>query len=163
MHPNIEVLSDKKLIGKRIVMSLSKDRTGELWKGFMPRRKEIRNNLTNELISMRVYDKSYDFNNIDLNTTFEKWAAIEVSDFTFVPEEMEPFLLPGGLYAVFLYKGASSEGRKIFQFIFGSWLHDSDYLIDSRPHFEILGNKYKNDDPDSEEEIWIPIKQKTIL
>jgi AraC family transcriptional regulator len=34
------------------------------------------------------------------------------------------------------------------------------YFLDDRPHFEILGDKYKNGDPDSEEEIWIPIKQK---
>ena len=37
---------------------------------------------------------------------------------------------------------------------------NSDYKPDDRPHFELLGAKYKNDDPDSEEEIWIPIKRK---
>ena len=34
------------------------------------------------------------------------------------------------------------------------------YTLDDRPHFEILGEKYKNQDPDSEEELWIPIKPK---
>jgi predicted transcriptional regulator YdeE len=32
--------------------------------------------------------------------------------------------------------------------------------IDNRPHFEVLGDKYKNNDPSSEEEIWIPIRKK---
>jgi len=32
--------------------------------------------------------------------------------------------------------------------------------LDDRPHFEVLGDKYKNADPDSEEEIWIPIRTK---
>ena len=36
----------------------------------------------------------------------------------------------------------------------------SKYSIDNRPHFEIIGEKYKNNDPNSEEEIWIPIKPK---
>jgi len=35
----------------------------------------------------------------------------------------------------------------------------SDYELDNRPQFEILGQKYKNNDPSSEEEIWIPVKQ----
>lgn len=32
------------------------------------------------------------------------------------------------------------------------------YEIDFRPHFEILGEKYKNNDPGSEEEVWIPVR-----
>ena len=34
------------------------------------------------------------------------------------------------------------------------------YILDNRPHFEVLGGKYKNNDSNSEEEIWIPVKQK---
>jgi hypothetical protein len=30
------------------------------------------------------------------------------------------------------------------------------------PHFEVLGDKYKNNDPSSEEEVWIPIKPKVV-
>lgn len=29
------------------------------------------------------------------------------------------------------------------------WLPNSDYLLDDRPHFELLGDKYKNNDPNS--------------
>ena len=65
--------------------------------------------------------------------------------------------MPGGLYAVFFYKGSSSD-TKIFQYIFTNWLPDSGYTLDNRPHFEILGENYKNGDPGSEEEIWIPVK-----
>jgi hypothetical protein len=32
-------------------------------------------------------------------------------------------------------------------------------MLDNRPHFEILGEKYKNADPDSEEDVYIPVKQ----
>jgi len=39
-------------------------------------------------------------------------------------------------------------------------LPNSDYELDNRPHFEILGKKYKNNSADSEEEIWIPVKLK---
>jgi AraC family transcriptional regulator len=40
---------------------------------------------------------------------------------------------------------------------------NSKYLLDNRPHFETLGEKYKNEDPSSEEEVWIPIKLRKKL
>lgn len=159
MQPRIETITAKKLVGKRLVMSFADNQTFRLWQSFMPRRKEINNNLNTELISMQVYPQSFDFTYPDINAGFDKWAAVEVADLDSVPVEMETFILPGGLYAVFDYKGLSSD-YKIFQYIFGTWLPGSDYSIDLRPHFEILGEKYKNNDPTSEEEIWIPIKPK---
>ena len=123
----------------------------------MPFRREILNNLTSDLFSIQVYDHPVDFGNF--NQEFEKWAAVEVADLSTIPDGMEAFTLPGGLYAVFLYQGSSTD-TSIFQYIFGELLPGSDYLLDNRPHFEILGEKYKNADPDSEEEIWIPIKPK---
>ena len=126
----------------------------------MPRRKEITNCLSSDLFSLQIYPVLFYFQNFNPAIRFEKWAAVEVSDFELVPDNMESIILQGGLYAVFIHKGAASEGPKTFRYIFGTWLPDSDYLPDDRPHFEILGEKYKNNDPDSEEEIWIPIKHK---
>lgn len=140
----------------KLVMSFADNKTGQLWQRFMPKRNEIRNNLTIDLISLQIYLPGFDFSP---NTQFEKWAAIEVSDFEHVPDGMESFLLPEGLYAVFHYKGSSMDTR-IFQYIFGEWLPKSGYQLDNRPHFEVLGEKYKNASPDSEEEIWIPVKLK---
>lgn len=156
-NPRIQTLTEKKLVGKQMAMSLSNNKTADLWRSFMPRRKEIANNVTSELISMQVCNEPLRIG--DLNQVFEKWAAVEVADFTNVPPEMETYILKGGLYAVFPYKGLSTD-NKIFIYIFGTWLPSSGYLLDNRPHFEILGDKYKNGDPNSEEEIWIPIKSK---
>ncbi|MGD0709938.1 MAG: GyrI-like domain-containing protein [Bacteroidales bacterium] len=159
MEPRLEVLMEKKLVGKRMVMSLSDNKTSDLWRSFMLRRKEIKNHIGTEHYSMQVYDKTY-FHNFKPEAKFEKWACVEVTDFDIVPDDMESFTLKGGLYAVFMHKGAASKGQKTFQYIFETWLPNSDYLLDNRPHFEILGDKYKNNDPNSEEEIWIPIKRK---
>ena len=156
MEPRIEVLTEKKLVGIHLTMSLASNKTGELWRSFMPRRKEIQHALRSDLISMQVYKQPLVFG--DLTQEFEKWAVVEVADFATIPAGMEPFALPGGLFAVFDYKGSSTDTR-IFAYIFGTWLPNSVYLLDDRPHFEVLGSKYKNNDPDSEEEIWIPIKR----
>ncbi|MCX6257364.1 MAG: GyrI-like domain-containing protein [Bacteroidia bacterium] len=160
MNPRIEILTEKKLIGQRMTMSLSNNKTVELWKNFMTKRKEIQNNIGTELYSIQIFDHLY-FNNFSPDSEYDKWATIEVTDFDNVPEKMETITLQGGLYAVFLHKGAARTGPKTFQYIFGTWLPDSDYALDNRPHFEILGEKYKNEDPDSEEEVWIPIIKKT--
>ncbi len=158
MQPRIERLEEKKLIGYNMRMSLTNNKTGQLWGQFGPRIKEIQNRVTEDKISMQIYDSSY-YANFSPDNEFEKWAMVEVEDFNSIPNEMKSFTLQEGMYAVFDYKGSSSD-NSIFQYIFGEWLPKSPFQIDDRPHFEILGKNYKNNDPNSEEEIWIPIKKK---
>lgn len=157
MQPQIVTLNPKKMIGMRMRMSLANNRTGELWRTFMPRRREIQKNLSADLISMQVYDAP--MRPGDPTQEFDKWAAVEVTGGTPIPAGMESFTLPGGLYAVFHYQGSSAD-ISIFQYIFGVWLPASTYQLDARPQFEVLGEKYKNMDPESEEDIWIPIIEK---
>ena len=156
MTPRIEILIEKKLIGKLQKMSLANNKTSNLYRIFIPRLKDITNRLTNDLISMQVYGSTY-FADFKPTKEFEKWATVEVTNFNHVPTDMETFTLTSGLYAVFAYKGLSTD-TSIFQLIYGTWLPSSGYNLDDRPHLEVLGDKYKNDDPTSEEEIWIPIK-----
>ncbi len=117
-------------------------------------------NLSTDLISLQIYDKSF-FDNFNPNTEFEKWALVEVSDFDHIPESMEAFNLQSGMYAIFLHKNATSTPEKTFGYIYGVWIPNSEYELDDRPYFEVLGEKYKHNDVNSEEEIWIPIKQKS--
>jgi AraC family transcriptional regulator len=159
MEPRIETLPEKKFIGKKLSLSFTKNRTFELWRSFMPRRKEICNNIGTELHSIEVYAPNY-FDNFNPDAEFEKWAAVEVTDFQSIPDDMNTITSPEGLYAVFVHKGTASEGPKTYQYIFTTWLPCSDYQLDNRPHFAIMGEKYKGEDPGSEEELWIPIKVK---
>lgn len=158
MTPRIQTTNEKKLVGKKITLSFANYKIGELWRSFLLRRKEIANNLTGDLITVAVYNPKY-FADFNPTNEFERWAAVEVTDFDNVPKEMDTFILPSGLYAVFNYKGSSTD-NSIFQYILGTWLPSSEYVLDDRPHFEVLGEKYKNNDPNSEEEIWIPIRTK---
>ena len=158
IESRIETLQQKKLIGKHLTMSFADNKTGELWRSFMPQRKAITNASGTDLYSVQLYSAAF-FKPFNPHALFEKWAAIEVTDFDTIPEGMEAFTLIGGLYAVFLHKGSSND-TSTFQYIFSTWLPNSAYLLDDRPHFELLGAKYKNAEPDSEEEIWVPIKLK---
>jgi AraC family transcriptional regulator len=156
IDPEIKVLKGKKLVGKKLTVSYSHYNVSDLWKSFMPRRKEIMNNVNSDLISMAVYGPSF-FRDFSTENIFEKWAAVEVTDFDSIPEKMDKYRLEEGLYAVFNYKGPARD-TSVFKYIFEKWLPASEFILDDRPHFEILGEKYKNDDPDSEEEIWIPVR-----
>ena len=159
MNPRIETITEKKLVGKRMTMSYADYRIGKLWSSFMPGRSGITNKLSNDLISLVVYSPSH-FAGFKLTNEFERWAAVEVVSFDNVPAKMETYTLPGGLYAIFNYIGSGTGISGFYQNIFNVWLPDSDYLLDDRAHVEVLGDKYRNNDPLSEEEIWIPVKVK---
>ena len=159
MEPRIEILNEKKLIGMRIVMSFSSNKTSQLWRSFMPRRKEIKNNIGDALYSVDVCPPNF-FTNFNPTVEYEKWATVEVTDLNTIPVEMESLTIPGGLYAVFTYIGPASEGAKIYRYILETWLPASDFQYDDRANFAVMGEKYKGEAPDSEEEIWIPVKEK---
>ena len=144
-----------------MTMSFSNFAIAELWRGFVPLLKHIKERTSSDMISLAIYQPGH-FESFTPSNEFEKWAAVEVSDFNAVPQELEAFILPGGLYAVFDYKGLNTD-NSIFQYIYGTWLPNSGYVLDNRPHFEVLGEKYRNNDPDSEEEIWIPVKESSAI
>lgn len=136
IQPQIKYLAEKKLVGVRLSMSLVDNKTKELWQSFISLRKKITNPLTTTAISLQIYPPDYHMN-FEPSKGFEKWAAMEVVDFSAVPSEMETLLLPSGYYAVFAYKGSSADTR-IFQYIFANWLPNSGYQLADRPHFEVL-------------------------
>lgn len=157
MKFRIENLTEKKLIVLPQKMSLSENKTFLLWNSFMKRKSEIENVLGADLYSIQIYEKDY-FDGFDFHKEFLKMAGVEVNYFENIPDKMEGYVLKGGKYAVFDYKGNPKNGGEAFQYIFQEWLPASGWALDDRAHFEILGEKYKNGDDESEEEIWIPIK-----
>ena len=156
-EPQIVQGPERKIVGVSQKMSLATHDVARLWGVFMPRRKEIQNTISKELLSLAIYSEDH-FISFDPNRVFEKWAGVEVSAFPKRPSSMEAVVIPSGLYAVFHYKGRSTD-QTIYRYIFQQWLPKSGYELDNRPHFEILGEKYRNNDPESEEEIWIPIRK----
>ncbi len=160
IQARIESISEKKMVGKKIKMSFSNIQTPNLWRSFMPQRKQITKALNNNLFSVEVYNTANFFESFDPSAEFEKWAAIEVSDFKDIPPEMETLIIPAGEYAVFIYKGRGSKASNTYRSIIQDWIPKSKYILDHRPHFAVMGEKYKKEDPASEEELWFPIKKK---
>ncbi len=163
MFLRIETLPETLVVGKSMEMSFVNNLTQQLWQSVMPRRSEIKDRINEELISLQLYPAEFSFERFDPTLNFVKWACAAVEMIDVLPEGMETMTIETGLYAVFKHQGLPSEAPKTFGYIFGEWLPNSQYLLDNRPHFEVLGEKYKNNHPDSEEEFWIPIKEKTTI
>lgn len=158
MFLRTENIPSKRFIGYSIKTSLANDQTVKIWKQLMPRLKEISNAVSADLYSLQEYEFT-SFQDFTPFTEFKKYALVEVKDFENIPEGFEKFELKAGKYAVFNHKGTAEEFAKTSQFIFGEWLPKSEFELDDRPHFSVMGDKYfGHENPESEEEIWIPIK-----
>jgi len=156
-----ENIKTKYFIGKKQILSFSENKTFALWQSFMPHRNSIVNRVGIEYYSIEIYPNPNFFFSFDPTATFEKWAAVEVNTHEITHENMEAITIPSGLYTVFLHTGLSNCAEKTYRSIFEMWLPVSAYQLDDRPHFAVMGEKYKKNDVSSEEEIWIPIKAKT--
>jgi AraC family transcriptional regulator len=159
-QPEIKTIGAKKLVGQKARMSVINDKTGELWRSFMPRRGEIHQVANNFLYSVQVFDSEEYFNQFLPEAEFDKWAAVEVFGFADIPVGMEVLEIPEENYAVFNYKGPASAALPFFQYIFQEWIPKSEYAVDNRSHFALMGEKYRGNSPDSEEEIWVPVRKK---
>ena len=155
MFDRIETLKETFCAGMSQEMSFAKDQTFKLFSTFMPRRDEIEDPLSDFIISLQEYP---DFFGMDEHTRYTKWALKEVAPTSKIPNGMQSYVIPSGLYAVFVHKGTAADFPDTMEYIIDEWLYNSDYDLDeTRPHFELLGAKYKPNSPDSEEEVWIPI------
>lgn len=157
-QPKIEIIPQKKLIGHVIDMSLVNNKTFELFSGFMPNRKQVSNSLSEDIYEVMLYGDSH-FKKFSPNNTFTKWATVEVSEFNEIPQGMNTLILDEGLYAVFQYKGLPEGFGELMRTILTEWLPQSNYTLDHRTHFNVLGEHYKRNDPNSEETVYIPIKE----
>jgi AraC family transcriptional regulator len=147
----------KLLAGVRRRTSFANDRTSELWQEFRSREAEIAGRVGRESYSVKVYDPAYSFAQFDPVVEFEKWAAAEVRNPCYGFESLE---IPAGKYAVFTHKGTAADAPRTFEYIFGHWLPNSGFDLELRPHFELLPDDYDPFDPNSQEQVWIPIKER---
>jgi AraC family transcriptional regulator len=160
MKNSVEIIdiSEKKLVGTKIKMSLTNDKTFTLWKNFKSQLSTISNKVNTNSYSIQIYSSDLNFKDFNPNTIFTNCAAVEVSNHFKIPDGMELFIIPKGKYAVFTHKGIAKDAFKTTQYIFEEWLPTSDYLLDSRSHFQIMESDYKPDDPNAKETFWVPVR-----
>lgn len=90
---------------------------------------------------------------------FTEVAGIEVTSLNDLPAPFVGKQVKGGRYAVFTHKGSITRLPQTFEYIWGTWFLVTSEELDSREDFELYdGRFYGLDNPDSEMDIYIPIK-----
>ncbi|PPK85138.1 AraC family transcriptional regulator [Neolewinella xylanilytica] len=161
MDTNVSILSFTPitLIGLSETTSLAGAGTPGLWRGFGPRIREIENRADEWRYSLRIYPADLSLARLTPETEYTEWAAVAVVEGTAVPDGLEKLELAGGLYARCLHRGLPGEIGTTVNYLFGQWLPTSGYDVDnSRPHFERMAPDYLPDDPDAQEEMYVPLQ-----
>ena len=86
---------------------------------------------------------------------------MEATGFDHTPEGMCTRVFPTQRYAVFTHKGSLINLKATFDYIYGTWVPKADYELAGTDDFEYYDDRFKGmDDPNSEVDIYIPIKEK---
>jgi AraC family transcriptional regulator len=85
---------------------------------------------------------------------------VEVSDLSNIPGIFFAKTLPASKYAVFTAKEGLTKLHDTFQYAYNTWLPASEYEVAYPFDFEYYGERYQGDTPESEVDIYIPIKPK---
>ncbi len=154
----VQEMNSKKFIGMFTQTSVGNSQAVHAWKKFMPAQKDVLGKGDGIFFSIQEYPEDY-FNTFDPNANFITWAAKEVDSFDKISEEFSKVELMGGLYVTFLHKGTAADIGESIGYMFGQWIPENGYEIDtSRKHFEVIEKNYGGPShPKSEEVVWIPI------
>jgi len=94
----------------------------------------------------------------------KKWfymVAMELADLSSIPINMTGKVIPANTYAVFTAKGGIKNLPKTSQYAHDEWLPKSKYEEADWFEFELYDERFKGtDNPESEIDIYIPIREK---
>lgn len=150
-----------KLIGLKEKIYMGSNTLTVLWGKLLDRKHEIKN-----LISENCYGVAENFVFNPHLSSLEETVSFEVRDFSFIPEGMVTKVLKPQTYLVFTHKGllfAMENGKcsleKTYENIYFETLPKSGYRVDHAFNFEYYDERFKHEDPSSEFDIYIPIKE----
>lgn len=122
----------------------------KLWSSFNPRAGEIKDRRGGAL--GLCISEGFD------DCHFSYMACCEVNRVESIPEGMIARTVPACKYLVFTHKGSVDKLGETYDFIYGRYLPNSSYEVQAMIDFELYDERFKPDSPDSEMDIYIPIK-----
>lgn len=156
-QPEIIRLPAFRLAGKTMKMTFADHRPAELWKQLMPQLKHLNGIEAMPLYSCEVYPEGF-LQNFNPHAEFDKWAAVRLKENAALPESLDELPVPEGLWAIFTFTGTKADTAGFYRYIYNEWLPGSGYVTDERPHMALMDERYRNNDPASQEDILIPLR-----
>lgn len=162
VHPTIVTIPPVKVAGLRGETTLRDNKLRALWECF----NEIAKDIPHKKAMARGFGiceaaRDNTLYNMNSDVLFTEVAGIEVESFDGLPEDFVRKELPGGRYAVFTHKGTLRMLQRTFEYIWGTWFLNTKEEMDCREDFELYDARFLGyDHPDSEVDIYIPLKDK---
>ncbi len=161
MTPKIIEKKGFKTVGLRYFGNNSENEIPALWQEFMQRSHEI-----------KCIGKQYHFYGLCTTATledsnnesmgdmaFEYIAGADVTELKDIPEGMVGREVDDAKYAVFTHKGALSDLKETYNYIYGKWIQSREYQIAGLYDFEFYNEKFDPSGSESSElYIYVPIK-----
>jgi len=153
--PKIVELSDRQVIYINIIGEYGNENYNNTWTKLWLFVKE------NKLFSRGIESigLSYDDPKVTESDKCRYDACLTISKAVKASGEIGVKNIDGGKYAVFMFKGSYDKLGEVYDFIFGSWLVDSDYELRDVPVMEKYLNNPNRTSPEKlKTEIYLPIK-----
>jgi len=161
VHPKIVEMPDLLVAGLRGETTLRDNKLADLWRRF----NAIAHTVPNPVPGARgigVCESCTNGNTLygmSDDVPFTEVAGIEVTTLDGLPAPFVGKQVKGGRYAVFTHRGNIARLPQTFEYIWGTWFLVTGEELDAREDFEIYDERYLGfDDPDTEMDIYIPIK-----
>ena len=129
-----------------------------VWSGFKPEMDMVPNRIGQH--GFGIYEAYYESGT---EVGFTYWCAVQVSDFSDVPNGFQSRDIPEQQYAVFLHKGPLPQLHQTLKYIWGSWLPKSKYDYVNSPELEIYPEHYVGTRADAQLKLLIPVRAKAHL
>jgi len=142
-----------RVVGMQITTTVEENKIAELWNEFISRMPELDEVAVPDCslgICCPVVGAE--------NGEFEYMAARVVKDDSVVPEGMVFKILPERDVAVFTHEGTVENLSETYDYIYNEWLPAHDFEVDIAEEVEWYDSRYKYDDPHSEMDIHIPLR-----
>lgn len=156
MEPRIVQLEKLILVGRPYYGDANEHKFAKAWERFGNLEKEVSHRL-NPMVGFGVEIYGPEFQ------TEHQWTyfpSVQVSQFDDVPALLFAKTLPSATYAVFTAKGGIPKLGDTFMYAYMTWLPTSAYEVAFPFDFEYYDERFKDNDPDSEVDIYIPVKPK---
>jgi len=159
MEPRIVKKEAVKMIG---IMYYGDNKNWEIpkiWEEFM----RLMNKIPNRLPTQEAYGLCFYTEQFSKTGLFYYLAGLPVSSLDEIPMELVGKTLPASEYAVFTHKGPLTGKTTIkdtYAYAYGTWLPGSPYVNPYAYDFEYYDERFKgNDNPETEIDIYIPIRR----
>ncbi|MFC1898319.1 GyrI-like domain-containing protein [Candidatus Cloacimonadota bacterium] len=145
-----------KIVGMKVTTTIKNNTIPQLWDKFNQVSCSIENiKVKNVALGVCPPVDIKDFNE---EAPFDYIAGMIVENFDKVPEGMITYDIPAQKYAVIIHKGALDKLQETYNYFYSVWPKVSGQEFSGGAEFELYDERFKFGSPDSEMDIYRPVK-----